>query len=194
MSSLPWHGQVSIQVTESPASPWCLKLRMPAWCNQFSATINGQLAHVAVDEKGYVAITRHWQTDDQVELTLNMTPQLVVANPRVDATRGCAAITRGPLIYCLESHDQALGTDLLDLQLDPKAALEATWAEDLLGGVMVVQTNGFCAPPNATDLYRPIASGFSLDQRPTRLTAIPYFVWGNRGLQTMRVWVPVASK
>ncbi len=191
-ADFPWNGDVSILVNESPASPWCLKLRVPGWCGRFALSVNGQIEGGAIDEKGYLQLTRTWQPGDHIQVSFEMPSRLIVSNPRVDATRGCAAITRGPLVYCLESHDQEPGMDMLDLQVDPKATLEATWVEDLLGGVVVIRTNGFCAAPSASDLYRPLLSGFSLDQRPARLTAIPYFVWGNRGLQTMRVWVPIA--
>ena len=34
------------------------------------------------------------------------------------------------------------------------------------------------------------SDGARLDGAPLRLTFIPYHVWGNRGLSTMRVWVP----
>ena len=40
-----------------------------------------------------------------VRLTLPMTPRLVRADERVDAVRGCVAVERGPLVYCVEQAD-----------------------------------------------------------------------------------------
>lgn len=190
-SALPWHGTVSVLIQESPASPWRLKLRIPGWCSRYSLTINGGAVQAVADAQGYLSITRAWQPGDKAELNLEMPCQLTVSNPRVDATRGCAAITRGPLVYCLESHDQPAGADLLDLQLNLESTLNAGWSETLFGGAMLIETDGFNAPPSGQDLYRPITSGFQLNRQPVRLTAIPYFLWGNRGLQTMRVWMPL---
>jgi DUF1680 family protein len=41
-------------------------------------------------------------------------------------------------------------------------------------------------------LYRPLSLG-NVDRsssRSVKLTAIPYYAWGNRVLKSMRVWVP----
>ena len=37
-------------------------------------------------------------------------------------------------------------------------------------------------------------TGKLLAGTPTPLTFIPYHAWGNRGLATMRVWVPEAAQ
>jgi uncharacterized protein len=41
-------------------------------------------------------------------------------------------------------------------------------------------------------LYRPLITGKanSASDRKVNLTAIPYYAWGNRGLESMRVWIP----
>ena len=41
-------------------------------------------------------------------------------------------------------------------------------------------------------LYRATHPSLTPGKRKTRLTAIPYFAWANRGLNSMRVWIPVA--
>ena len=55
-------------------------------------------------------------------LTLPGRPRLTTADPRVDAARGCVAIERGPLVYCVESADHP-GQRLDDLVLDVAASL-----------------------------------------------------------------------
>jgi DUF1680 family protein len=72
-----------------------------------------------------------------------MEPTWIEPNPRVDATRGCLAIQRGPVVYCLEAQDQGEGVNLLDVSLNPEAPLHTRWTGDLLGGVMVVEAEGF---------------------------------------------------
>lgn len=43
-------------------------------------------------------------------------------------------------------------------------------------------------------LYRPLVLGIKnhTSDRKVKLTAIPYYAWGNRGLKSMRVWIPLA--
>ena len=70
-----------------------------------------------------------------------MAPRLTEPHPRIESTRGCAAIERGPLVYCLEQADSA-SASLLDVALDPGAPLRETWRPDLLGGIVTVQASG----------------------------------------------------
>ena len=69
---------------------------------------------------GWWPVTRRWQVGDRLVLTLPVDPRLTIADPRVDAARGCVAIERGPLVYCVESADHP-GQRLDDLVLDVPA-------------------------------------------------------------------------
>ena len=100
-----------------------------------------------------------------------MRPRWTRPDPHVDAIRGCVAVERGPIVYCLESTDQ--DADLSEVTADATNGLADQGAEDALGGATVVR-----------------ASGRRFDGEPADLTFIPYHAWGNRGLSTMRVWVP----
>ena len=42
-------------------------------------------------------------------------------------------------------------------------------------------------------LYRPLAPLDGVTKRQVGLVAIPYFAWANRGLESMRVWIPAAQ-
>ena len=44
-----------------------------------------------------------------------MPVRVIEPNPRVDAIRGCVALERGPLVYCLEGADLPAGVELEDL-------------------------------------------------------------------------------
>jgi len=51
-----------------------------------------------------VTIDRKWKIlADRIELELPMDVQLVKADERVKADRGCVALRRGPLVYNVES-------------------------------------------------------------------------------------------
>lgn len=91
-----------------------------------------------------------------------MRPRWTHRDPHVDAVRGCVAAERGPLVYCLESTDNP--TDLSEVRADPADGLADAGTSPDLADATLVTSDG--------------------------LTFIPYHTWGNRGLATMRVWVP----
>ena len=179
---------------QSGPAPWQLSLRLPEWCQSFDLAVNNLRVQQPVLEKGYILLERSWKPGDVIDLNLAMPPFLVAPNPRVDAMRDCLAIQRGPVVYCLEACDQEAPDNLLDLQIDASQPLRAHWQDDLLGGIMTVEAAGCLAGSEAWQegLYQPFVKTPSLTRRPIRLTAIPYYAWGNRGVGGMRVWIPKA--
>ncbi len=191
----PWDGRITLRVAETPADEWALRLRVPAWCRTSALALNGEQQAAAPQPNGYLSLSRRWRAGDAVELTLEMEPVLVAPNPRIDAVRGCLAVQRGPLVYCFEQRDQPQGVDLLDAQLDAGRPLAAQWTPDLLGGVVRIEAGGKALNPAGweSSLYRAAAQLEPLEARPVTLAAVPYFAWGNRGLDTMRIWMPAAQ-
>lgn len=121
---------------------------------------------------------------------MSMSSRLTEAHPWVESTRGCLAIERGPLVYCLEQPDQQ--APVYDLEIDPSAPLTADWQPDLLDGVSVVRGSGYEIDRSAWDgsLYRRYQTGAPIPKRPVDLTAIPVYAWANRGPSAMKVWIP----
>jgi hypothetical protein len=156
--------------------------------------VNGGAVEAAPDASGYLCLERPWRPGDTVELDLPMDARLVEPHPAIESTRGCLAIERGPLVYCLEQADQG-GTPIAQLELDPSTALASHWTPELLEGVVVVRAPGFRVDTSAwvDRLYRPFRPGAAPARQRVELTAIPYFAWANRGPGAMRVWVPQAT-
>ncbi|WP_345147457.1 hypothetical protein [Nonomuraea rubra] len=116
---------------------------------------------------------------------------MVRPHRRIDALRGCAAIERGPLVYCFEQIDQ--DTELDDLALAPGAALR-TVERDLpgIGRTVLVEAGALRLPP-APPRGLPYTTG--ADAAPAAratATAVPYYQWDNRDGGVMRVWMPLA--
>ncbi|MCS7259179.1 MAG: glycoside hydrolase family 127 protein [Anaerolineae bacterium] len=188
----PWEGHIHIIVRETGSNPWEMRLRLPEWCSSFRLTLNNHYVQHPVLEKGYIKLARIWQAGDVVDLDLAMPPFLLMPNPRVDAIRGCVAIQRGPLVYCLEGCDQELPDSLLDLRIDASRPLVIHRYENLLDGIVTIEADGYLFDPQSWQgtLYRPVEDMPHTNRRALRLKAIPYYAWGNRGIGSMRVWIP----
>ena len=77
---------------------WTLSLRVPAWARggdrRRRAGRAGQL-------RGADAALARRATASMLEL--DVSPRLTAPNPRIDAVRGCVALERGPIVYCVEA-------------------------------------------------------------------------------------------
>ncbi|MEU0811631.1 beta-L-arabinofuranosidase domain-containing protein [Streptomyces sp. NPDC005970] len=191
----PWHGTVTVTVQEAPDAERTLSLRLPAWCTDHTLTVDGTPAEARVED-GWLRLTRAFAPGDTVRLALAMPPRLTAPSPRVDAVRGCVAIERGPLVYCLEQTDQPDGLDPDGVALDPFAPLTEQDRPDLLGGIVAVAASGDRLPAPGAGGW-PYAPHGTHPRRPdgsVELTAIPYYAWANREPGAMRVWIPVAGR
>ena len=166
----PWSGTVTVRVLDAPAQARGLALRIPPWSAATAVLeINDSPERTVTSPDGYLLVRRRWQAGDELRLRLDLTPRWAIPDRRVDAVRGCAAIERGPLVYCFEQADQ--GVALEELAVSAGTALtERAATVDGVGPTVQIIADG----------------------RHVRLPAIaiPYFQWDNRGPGAMRVWVP----
>jgi len=196
ITEYPWQGLIKLRVMESGNSAWALSIRIPEWSKNPILSINGKIVSELRQEKGYLVLERVWQAEDMIELELEMDAIFIASNPRIDATRGCLAIQRGPIVYCLEDRDQEVKGQLLDVEIDKNQPLVTIWDSDLLDGVMVVEAGGQFIDSKSWHghLYQPVVSpALVVNPQPARLVAIPYYAWGNREIGSMRVWIPKKS-
>ncbi|MFF4394317.1 glycoside hydrolase family 127 protein [Streptomyces sp. NPDC001480] len=189
----PWHGTVALTVEETPADrPWTLSLRIPQWCREYRVRCGDETYDSPVAD-GWTRLTRTWSPGDRVVLELGLEPRLSAADPRVDAVRGCVAIERGPLVYCLEQADHP-GGGLDDVVVDTTRPLAVKHRPDLLGGVTTVVAAG--RRRHLTDAgwwpYATAGDSPAADGEPVELTAVPYYAWANREDGSMRVWLPTS--
>ena len=162
----PWNGDVRLTLGLKGKLHTQLRLRIPAWCESYTLSVNGGPVAFAV-EKGYAILERTWKDGDQVTLKLEMPVQMVAADPRVKEDEGLRAIQRGPVVYCLEEADNAEGFD--SLFLTENTRFETSALPDKLGGIMEISAvNG-----------------------AGHLTYIPYYAWDNRAPGKMKVWIPL---
>jgi DUF1680 family protein len=182
-SDLPWRGGVTIRLSPQVPVAFTLHLRIPSWTDRVHLRVNGQVVETASrpeDLAGseqpasgyapqrayYLPLSRTWSSGDTVDIEFPMPVTVRKAHRKVKSVRGRAALTRGPLVYCLESVDNS-GVDLFQARIKPSSA-RAEFAPDLLGGIWVLR-------------------GETL--RGRTFTAIPYAYWANRGESQMAVWM-----
>ncbi|MEX3941047.1 glycoside hydrolase family 127 protein [Paraburkholderia sp. BR10937] len=205
----PWDGAIEIAVDAQ--GEFALKLRVPGWVDgtagfvtardgvaaaaranaAIGVTANGQAIDATADAHGYIAVERLWQPGDVIHLTLPMALRAWQSHPKVPDNRGRIALSRGPLLYCVERADMP-GVDLDELYVDPQW-LEAEWRAEQLGGVVVLRgaAHKRAIDPDWTGaLYRPLAEAADATLRnDATLIAIPYFAWHNRESGPMKVWL-----
>ncbi|OLP55759.1 hypothetical protein BJF92_08665 [Rhizobium rhizosphaerae] len=181
----PWEGDVAIRLTLENPAELTLHLRIPGWCRQARLTVNGEAVDLAtVTEKGYAAIRRLWANGDEIRLGFDMPVDRLYAHPAVSEDAGRVALSRGPVVYCVEEVD--LGTEPQRLRLPADAPIHAQFEPDLLGGATVL--SGEALEAQAADwagLYRTAPPAL----KPRRFKAVPYHLWANREAGAMLVWL-----
>jgi uncharacterized protein len=183
----PWSGVVTLRVLAAPPAEREVALRIPAWSAVTGVTVNNSSERMVPPHQGYLRLRRRWQRGDTIRLRLDMAPRWAYPDRRVDAVRGCAAIERGPLVYCFEQADQSVPLD--ELAVSPGSPLtERQLTIDGIGRTVQVAVEAWHLP---SGIEAPVpanpASGVSA-------VAIPYFQWDNRGAGAMRVWMPAPDR
>lgn len=196
-TDFPWSGLVEISVFPEKDGIFSLKIRIPGWAHDeaipgglykfedhsdmtYNIKVNGKVVKNEI-ENGYLAIKRKWQKGDRVEVDFPMPVRKVIADERVKADIGKAAVQRGPVIYCAEWPDNNTG-NVLNLVIDKDAAMNTEYVDTLLEGTQVIRTTGWQT--------RKTLSGTVEKLPPETITLIPYALWNNRGPGQMMVWIP----
>jgi DUF1680 family protein len=157
-----------------------LHVRIPSWASGLTAQFNGTVLDPPAVETNTIQtasgydprasrfwpIKRIWSSGDVVEIEWGMDIRLCRAHPKVKGHNGKAAISLGPVVYCLESVDNP-DLEIFSVQVDPVSLCEH-FSPDLFGGTTVIKAKSI---------------------EGTSLTLIPYHLWGNRGVSQMTVWV-----
>jgi hypothetical protein len=190
-TNYPWDGGVGITVNPTEASEFTFYLRIPGWADQAQVAVNGKNVPGAKTGE-YLPIHRRWSPGDVIQLSMEIKPQVIEANPRVADDTGRVAIQRGPLIYCLEEIDQPSGISLSDVAVNPgrnpAEQFQTEFKGDLLGGMVVLHHTGAVYERGASEKTLYSRYGREAKTRKVPLTFIPYYAWANRQATSMQVW------
>lgn len=161
-----------------------LAVRIPKWSENFSVTVNGGGADVQ-PVKGYIFLDVF--DGDTVNIALDGTPKFAYGSVKVPALTGKTALTRGPLVYCFEGADNG---DVLSLSLKRGGELTPENFGEIPFGEVLHSTVKITADAVRRDDTDGLYTNSIPNETICKAVGIPYYTWGNRGENQMRVWIP----
>ena len=183
-TQFPLNGLISITVSGKECSK--IAIRYPAWSTGVKVKKNGQEIFCERSETGYILVDLDSQESNRIDLEFQMEPIIIAANRKISYDARKAAIIMGPLLYCFESVDN--GTEIEELGLYAQGELE-TKRNSIAGKeINTIYAKGARRREMAGDTLYGVYQEMKED---VKLTAIPYFLWNNRGEGEMKVWIPV---
>jgi DUF1680 family protein len=184
----PWDGNVEITLQVEHESTFSLNLRIPGWSAGANVEVNGQKLEGPVCGGDYLKLHRTWKTGDRVDMSFNMSIRTIKCNPNVYENLGRIALSRGPIIYCLEAIDNA-GFDVWDLMIPQGSTFAAEWRPSLLEGVVVLRGRGVVVDSDWDQKRLYYAVSHKESKRDVEFLAVPYYAWANREPGPMTVWI-----
>lgn len=182
-SCYPQEGNISYTIYPAESHKhFTLAIRIPSFVKKRVIHMNGVISNMCGSEKeGYLYIERDWCTGDRLDVLFEMPVRKVRANTAVRDTEGCVALMRGPIVYCFEGVDN--GERLQELRIPKDLKIKAV-GNELFQAAPILEFNGVRIR-SSEKLYS--------EEEPARhavpMKAIPYYAWGNRGINQMRVWM-----
>ncbi len=178
-SGYPWSGGFVVRLSEVSGLNRLL-LRVPDWAGE--ALVDGE-----PHGPGTVVLEREWRDGECVEVRIDMRARWERSHPSVLGNAGRAALSRGPLVYCLEEHDLGAAPHL--------------WSADVCATVREVALSEARQRVGLdVDGEIDVASGdgvyldaSEVEREPKAARFVPYFSWANRGANCMQVWVRRAT-
>ena len=159
-----------------------MAIRIPSWSESYLVLLNKRPVRTE-KVKGYIYVDV--ADGDTLIITLDDSIRTNYASTRVHDLTGKVALSRGPLVYCFEGIDN--DNDVLSIALKSGGKAMVTENDDLpcesiAIGVEAVRKTA----PDSLYSFEP-----PTEEEITAI-AIPYYIWGNRGENQMRVWMDEA--
>ncbi|WMJ89861.1 glycoside hydrolase family 127 protein [Anaerocolumna sp. MB42-C2] len=187
-ANYPWDGAVKIIFNQEEETEFRYAIRVPDWCRDYAIVVNGEEVRAEL-VKGYVYLNQKWKKGDTITCNFKMEVVLNQANPRVREDIGKVAVSRGPLIYCLEEADNE--NNLHQIYITKETKFKEQYEKELLKGIVTLTCDG----EKLGDSSRSEEVLYHSYQEPVFEKKIlkwtPYYSWANRNPGEMIVWVRV---
>ncbi len=166
ITDYPEDGNIKIKVEGSDVR---LAVRVPSWCDGYEGK----------RERGYAFFDV--KDGEILELDFEMRVKFIESRPELIFNCGRFAVTRGPIVYCMESTDN--GEYIRDIRIDPEAEFKYGRHKEL--GVPELRVKAY---RRACGEDTPIYSERHESLTETEAILIPYNAFANRGESEMQVW------
>lgn len=122
VTDYPNSGNVLIHLTPSREARFAVRLRIPRWCDQATATIDEQRGDFTAEGGSFLTIERTWRPGDRIRLEMPMGWRLIKGRK---SQAGRVAVMRGPMLFGLNPDRQEnFDPDVTRLMLIDAASLE----------------------------------------------------------------------
>ena len=182
ITEYPLNGKIKLNICPEKDVKFVLKLRVPKWCKNYEASINGSTHHInAID--GYIVIDKLWSaSNNEVEIKIDMPFRFVddskqyEHSPAITDQSKSVAFSYGPILLAIDSN---YGTPIYGTQVEvPEEGytLEREYVDNL-DGIPLLK---FKIP------------GY-IDKKPASITLVDYASAGSVDTKTseFRVWLPL---
>ena len=197
ISDYPHNGSITLWINPEKSQKFNLRLRIPTWAQgqqfvpgdlyhfynksgtkEWEVQVNGKKSRAKL-ENGFAVISRKWEIGDQVELILHMPVKFNNSHELVEDNLGKTAVTRGPLVYCVEDMDQE--NTIGNLYQETLTSLPGT----------KIHTASISIFKDIPVIEMPFKDNTNGSVRETKISMTPYYAWNNRGNNPMYVWIPI---
>jgi hypothetical protein len=141
------------------------------------------------DEKserdGYIYIKKNWSEEDVIKLNFPMEVKLMEASKRVREDIGKIAVTRGPVVYCMEEADNGKNLHMLSVKNETRAVITDITISEVPAKMIILSGYRQEVSEDGPELYHVRKDKI---KNETKLKYIPYFMWANRTENEMQVW------
>jgi DUF1680 family protein len=184
-STLMQDGKIRLKVNASQKTETAIKIRIPDYAECFLVKQSQGVA-TWQRENGYARFNGFERGENLIEIDFGIKPRWVSANVNVRADEGKVALMKGPCVYCLEETDN--GSNLGAVYVRADISLQETDpVKGLFGNLPAIEYSGIRLNNEGIgkdELYgKPLFT-----ETDTKLKAIPYCLWNNRGAGEMLVW------
>lgn len=183
-TDFPNDNNINIHLTAELEKEITLALRIPSYAENYAVLVNDK-NYKFETHKGYAIIKGKFK-NEIIKISFEAPARFVYANPLVRADSGRVAVTKGPLVYCLEEIDNK--DNLSAVFVDTSILPIEEYDKELFGGTTVITLKGKSISNenwNSDELYGTEPPMYE----DIKLKAIPYCYWGNRKPGEMIVWI-----
>lgn len=180
----PWKGYAKYTISPKTSDNFELAIHVPFNSQNLKILINSvEYDYSNFSKDGYVYLKENWRENDTVELIFELPVKRMYSNTNVRENIGKVALMRGPIVYTFEGIDN--GEKLQELLIPTTSDISIKLQKNgILQNMITLEFFGLRITKD-TSLYSEVEPQVA----KVKLEAIPYYAWGNRGLNQMKVWM-----